>query len=141
MSMTRLQPDLDTTLIERGDPLVGCVLDGRYRIDFRIATGGFGSVYRATQVATGRELAIKVLHPQLGTDRAMASRFRREAVAITSLSDPHTVSAYELGEAPDGTLYIVMELLAGVSLYDRFLATGAMPWPRVVAIARGACSS
>jgi len=131
----------DRTLIESRDPLVGTMLDQRFRIDFALAAGGFGAIYLATDVLAGAEVALKVLHPRLARDPMVVARFRREAATLAALRDPHTVTAYELGEAADGTLYIVMELLHGESLYQRFRARGPLPWRRVVHIARGVCSS
>jgi len=131
----------DRTRVERHDPLVGMVLDRRFRIDFRLAAGGFGAIYRATDLLADAEVALKVLHPQLAGDPMVIERFRREGKTLANLRDPHTITAYELGEAPDGTLYIVMELLHGESLYQRFHAGGPLPWRSVVHIALGVCSS
>jgi serine/threonine-protein kinase len=131
----------DQTMVERRDPLVGTVLDQRFRIDFQLAAGGFGAIYRATDVLSDAEVALKVLLPRLARDRSVVERFRREGKTLANLRDPHTITAYELGEAPDGTLYIVMELLRGESLYQRFRSQGRLPWRRVVHIARGVCSS
>ena len=117
------------------------MFDRRFRIDARVAAGGFGAIYRATHVKSGHQLALKVLHAKLTGDPGVVARFRREGAALTRLRDPHTITAYELGEAPDGTLYIVMELLRGESLYERFRARGPLPWQRVLAIARAVCSS
>src|SRR5689334_9846569 len=102
----------------------------------RIASGGFASIYQATQVATRREVALKVLHANLCADPAVIARFRREAAALGQLKDPHTIKAYDFGEAADGTLYIAMELLRGESLFERFRARGPLPWRSVCAIAR-----
>jgi serine/threonine-protein kinase len=137
--MHRIDPD-EATVIER-DPLAGSLLDGRYRLDEKIADGGFGSIYRATHLASNRAVAVKILHRRFRTDPGISARFRREAAAMATLHDPHTVAAYDHGEAPDGTLYIVMELLVGQSLYDRFMSRGGLPWQHMVAIARGVCSS
>jgi serine/threonine protein kinase len=130
----------ERTVVDRVDELVGTVLDGRYRLDQRIAEGGFGAVYRATYLPTGVEVAIKVLHSQHLRDPDLVARFRREGEVLASLRDPHTVAAYELGEA-DGTLFIAMELLHGESLQDRFSVRGPLPWPEVVAMARAVCTS
>jgi serine/threonine-protein kinase len=131
----------DQTMVERRDPLVGTVLDERFHIDFQLAAGGFGAIYRATDVLSDAEVALKVLLPRLASDRSVVERFRREGKTLANLRDPHTITAYELGEAPDGTLYIVMELLHGESLYQRFRSHGRLPWRRIVHIARGVCSS
>ncbi|MEO7735658.1 MAG: protein kinase [Kofleriaceae bacterium] len=125
--------------VER-DPLVGTVLDGRYQIEARIATGGFGAIYRARTTA-GDPVALKVLHPSLSGDPTMVARFRREGATLTQLHDPHTVTTLAVGETDDGTLYIAMELLTGESLHDRLYRVGALPWRAAVAIARAVCSS
>jgi eukaryotic-like serine/threonine-protein kinase len=139
--MRRDETDPDRTGVSVVDPLVGTVLDRRYQIEFRLAAGGFGAIYRATHVINGREIALKVLHTKLATEPDVVARFRREAAALGALRDPHTITSYDFGETRDGTLYIAMELLQGESLYERFRALGPLPWPRVVAIARQVCSS
>ncbi len=124
------------------DRLTGAILDGRYRIDEKLAAGGFGSIYRAMDLVMGREVALKVLHRELAKDASVVERFRREANALAKLRDPHTITMYDVGESRDGTRYIVMELLRGESLHDLFHHSGKkLPWRRVVRIARGVCSS
>jgi len=127
--------------VARFDPLVGTIIDGRYRIDAKIAVGGFGAIYRATNVTTNDTLALKILHPHFASDPNLSARFRREATALTSLRDAHTIRTYELGETNDGTLYIAMELLEGESLQDRFRARGPLPWRDVMRFVSAACSS
>jgi serine/threonine protein kinase len=124
------------------DRLTGAILDRRYRLDEKLAAGGFGAIYRATDLIMGREVALKVLHRELANDSSVVERFRREASALARLRDPHTVTMYDVGETHDGTRYIVMELLRGQSLHELFHGSGKqLPWGRVVAIARGVCSS
>ena len=117
------------------------VLAERYRLVHKIAAGGFGAVYIANDLVANRDVAIKMMHAALMTDANIAARFRREVEALASLTSPHTVAALDAGEAPDGTPYLVMELLTGESVYSRYRAKGRMPWARVVAIARGVCDS
>ncbi|NVB82215.1 MAG: protein kinase [Kofleriaceae bacterium] len=119
----------------------GAVLDGRYRIEQKLAEGGFGAIYRATDLVMGREVALKVLHSEIADDASVVERFRREAGALARLRDPHTITMYDVGHSADGTRYIVMELLRGESLYTLFTRHGRLPWQRVAAIARGVCSS
>src|SRR5690348_11065280 len=101
--------DDDRTKVAPVDPLIGQVLDRRYKVSMRLASGGFASIYQATQMATRREVALKVLNPSFSADPAVIARFRREAAALGQLKDIHTIKAYDFGEAPDGTLYIAME--------------------------------
>jgi eukaryotic-like serine/threonine-protein kinase len=131
----------ERTVSERRDPLLGAMFDRRFRVEAKIAAGGFGSIYRATHLKSGHAYALKVLHANLISDPRVVARFRREGAALIRLRDLHTITAYELGEAPDGTLYIVMELLRGESLYERFRTRGALSWQQAFAIARAVCSS
>ena len=133
--------DPDRTKVAIADPLVGSILGGRYRIEVPLAAGGFGAIYHATDLTEGRDVALKVLHGKLAADPGVTARFRREAEALANLRDPHTITAYEFGEALDGTLFIAMELLEGQSLHEKFRETGPLPWRRVVTIARAVCGS
>jgi len=121
--------------------LVGAELDGRFHVDAKIAEGGFGSIYRATHLASRHVVALKVLHSELAADENLAARFRREGDTLSSLSSPHTVSVYEVGETDDGTLYIAMELLGGESLLERFRTRGPLPWRGVLEIMKQVCRS
>jgi len=129
------------TVVERIDPLIGMVLHNRFRVEYRLAAGGFGAVYRGTDLTAGGEVAIKLLHSALASDSSVVARFRQEGETLSKLRDPHTVTAIALGETPDGTLYIAMELLRGESLHERYRARGKLPWKSVVAIARAVCAS
>ena len=138
------QPSTDeeerTTRDDR-DPLLGTLLAQRYRVDYELAAGGFGAIYRGEDVRTGREVALKVLHRGLAADPKLVKRFRREGAALAALRNPHTLRAYELGETRDGTLFIVAELLGGETLFDRLAREGTFPAARAIAIARAICSS
>src|SRR5688572_31020652 len=65
--------------------LVGTIVDDRFRIDAKIAEGGFGSIYRATHVKSRHVVALKVLHAELAADDNLAARFRREGETLASL--------------------------------------------------------
>jgi len=139
--MSGRETDPDRTAVSVVDPLVGSVIDRRYLIEYRLAAGGFGAIYRATHVINGTQVALKVLHTQLASEADVVARFRREAAALGTLRDPHTITSYDFGETRDGMLYIVMELLQGESLFERFRALGPLPWRRIVTIVRQVCSS
>ena len=123
------------------DPFVGTVIDDRYKIESKIADGGFGSIYRGTQLNIGRPVAVKVMHEELGADENLVARFRREGVVLCNLRDAHSVTTYELGNTPDGRLFIVMELLEGRTLLDDARAGGPLPWTRMFQIAKLICSA
>jgi serine/threonine protein kinase len=123
------------------DPLVGTMLTHRFRLEERIAAGGFGAIYRATHMSTGQAVAIKVLHPEWASNPDVVTRFRREGATLTTLRHPHTVTTLEFGETAEGTLYIVMEMLRGETLYERFKMGGTIEPAQIVTIARAICCS
>ncbi len=97
---------------------VGTVIDRRYRITGLLGRGGMGSVYRAEHVRIRRPVALKLLHPEYGAIDEIARRFEREAFATGRIDHPNIVTVSDFGELPDGTMFLVMELLDGVSLAD-----------------------
>jgi serine/threonine protein kinase len=98
------------------DPFIGRVLDGKYRIVERIGSGGMGTVYRALHVTLGAQRAAKVMRHELAEDASFVERFRREARVVERLRHPNLVSLHDFGQMPDGTWYIVSELVDGVTL-------------------------
>ncbi|GEB52303.1 Stk1 family PASTA domain-containing Ser/Thr kinase [Streptomyces cacaoi] len=113
---------MDTTL---KDPLVGQVLDGRYRVEARVAVGGMATVYRATDTRLDRVLALKVMHPSLATDDAFVARFIREAKSAARLAHPNVVGVFDQGT--DGTyVYLAMEYVSGCTLRDVLRDRGAL---------------
>ncbi|MEW2516160.1 Stk1 family PASTA domain-containing Ser/Thr kinase [Streptomyces sp. NPDC046870] len=113
---------MDTTL---QDPLVGQVLDGRYRVDARIAAGGMATVYRALDTRLDRVLALKVMHPTLAADGAFVERFIREAKSVARLDHPNVVQVFDQGT--DGSyVYLAMEYIAGCTLRDVLRERGAV---------------
>ncbi len=91
------------------------VFSGRYEIVRHIARGGMAEVYLARDLMLDRQVALKVLFPELSTDRNFVERFRREAQAAANLSHPNIVSIYDWGEE-EGTYFIVMEYIEGRTL-------------------------
>ena len=86
---------MDST--QRSDPLVGVVLDGRYRVDAIIATGGMSSVYRGLDIRLDRPVALKVMESRYAGDEQFLLRFQREARAVARLKDPGLVAVYDQG--------------------------------------------
>lgn len=99
------------------DPLVGRVLDGRYRVEGRLARGGMATVYTARDTRLDRTVAVKVMHPNYAEDEAFVARFIREARAAALLSHPNVVAVYDQGD-DDGTAFLAMEYVAGRTLRD-----------------------
>jgi eukaryotic-like serine/threonine-protein kinase len=93
------------------------MLDGRYRLDARIAAGGMGEVWRGTDLALSRAVAVKLLHPEHASQPDGLARFRAEAQQAGSLSHPNIAQVYDYCEpAPPGPAYLVLELVDGPSL-------------------------
>ncbi|MFF8531251.1 Stk1 family PASTA domain-containing Ser/Thr kinase [Streptomyces sp. NPDC015532] len=113
---------MDTTL---QDPLVGHVLDGRYRVDARIAVGGMATVYRALDTRLDRVLALKVMHPTLAADVSFVERFIREAKSVARLAHPNVVQVFDQG-ADGSYVYLAMEYIAGCTLRDVLRERGAL---------------
>lgn len=113
---------MDTTL---QDPLVGQLLDGRYRVDARIAAGGMATVYRAMDTRLDRVLALKVMHPALATDASFVERFIREAKSVARLAHPNVVAVFDQG-AQGSYVYLAMEYVAGCTLRDVLRERGAL---------------
>jgi serine/threonine-protein kinase len=97
------------------------VLDGRYRIVRRIATGGMATVYLAEHVLIGRPVAIKVLHQQYAEDTECVTRFMAEGRTAGTLGHPHIVESTDMGYAAGGAPYLVLELLDGRTLHDAWV--------------------
>ncbi|WP_316740413.1 Stk1 family PASTA domain-containing Ser/Thr kinase [Streptomyces sp. MK7] len=113
---------MDTTL---QDPLVGQVLDGRYRVDARIAVGGMATVYRGLDTRLDRVLALKVMHPSLAADGSFVERFIREAKSVARLDHPNVVQVFDQGT--DGSyVYLAMEYVSGCTLRDVLRERGAL---------------
>jgi tRNA A-37 threonylcarbamoyl transferase component Bud32 len=98
------------------DPLVGTLIGDRYRVLAPLGRGGMGTVYRVEHLMMKKELALKLLHPELGRLDEVAKRFEREAEAAARLDHPNIITVTDFGRTPDGMLFLVMELLSGPSL-------------------------
>jgi serine/threonine-protein kinase len=118
-------------------PGVGGVLGGRYTLTERIAAGGMGDVWAATDQVLGRTVAIKIMRPNTTDEGNFAARFRDEARHTAALSHPNIAAVYDYGE-DDGTAYLVMELVPGVPL-STIIAEGPMP-PEQVRLILGQCA-
>jgi eukaryotic-like serine/threonine-protein kinase len=118
----------------------GTVLDGRYRLDALLAQGGFGTVYRATHLESGCEVAVKLLHARHANHAPTVQRFYREADLLAQLRHPNTVMTYELGIS-GSTMFIAMELLRGESLCGRIARVGVISWLHAVRIAQDICAA
>jgi len=121
------------------DPYIGQNLLDQFKIEEKIGAGGMGSVYRARQTTLHRDVAIKILHPELADNADAVRRFKREARVCTALDHPNVVRVFLFGQLEDGSLYIVMEYLDGRSLLEVLRREGALPVHRALHIATQIC--
>src|SRR5262249_26958116 len=111
--------------------LIGLRL-GQYEITARLGTGGMATVYRARQASMGRDVAIKVIRPDLAEAGDFVARFQREAHTVAGLSHAHILKVFDYGQHGD-LVYLVMELLKGGSLTD-LVRQGPLPLPTVARV-------
>src|SRR5687768_1578487 len=119
-------------------PQTGEVIGSRYRIEAPIGGGGMASVYRATDLRLGREVAVKVLLSNLTQDKGLVERFEREARSLAAIQHPAVVAVFDVdaGDPAKGREpYFVMELCPDGSLAERLSAVGRLPPEEVVALA------
>jgi len=118
-------------MTEVGVSLVGQVVEERYCVEAKLGRGAMGTVYRARHVKVGREVAIKVMHPELTRDPTMVARFEREAAIAARLDHKNVISVLDVGETPDGQKLMVLELARGETL-AAVLERGPLGAPRVI---------
>lgn len=136
MLLTReiLEPyDCQVQPSRQPDPLIGAVLDGRYRVDGPIASGGMSTVYRGLDTRLDRPVALKVMDSRYAGDQQFLTRFQREARAAAGLKSPGLVAVYDQGF--DGRHpFLVMELVEGGTLRELLRERGPMPPHAVAAV-------
>jgi serine/threonine-protein kinase len=121
------------TTNQQADPLIGRLVDGRYRVRARIARGGMATVYVATDLRLERRIALKVMHAHLSDDSAFQSRFIQEARSAARLADPNVVNVFDQGQ--DGELaYLVMEYLPGITLRELLREQKRLTVPQTITI-------
>src|SRR6185312_6470227 len=116
----------------QGDSRLGTRF-GPYELQSLIGVGGMGEVYRAYDTVRERMVAVKVLRPEMAADANYQERFRRESRVAARLQEPHVIPVHDFGDI-DGTLYIDMRLVDGVSLKDELRVNGPLEPSRAVSI-------
>ncbi|HEX4445701.1 MAG TPA: serine/threonine-protein kinase [Polyangiaceae bacterium] len=119
--------------VVRARARVGDVLNGKYRLDRVLGVGGMAAVYSATHLRNASRVAVKLLHPQMAVDSNIRARFLREGYAANSVEHPGTVRILDDDTATDGSVFLVMELLVGETLDQRWERSGHRLSPREVA--------
>jgi serine/threonine protein kinase len=118
------------------DPYVGLLVDRRYEIEALIAAGGMGLVYRCRHSVLGKKLAIKIIRGDVAHMPGGLQRFLLEAKAASSVGNEHIVDISDFGALPDGSPYIVMELLDGVPLSALAQQKSRLSLARIIGVAR-----
>jgi serine/threonine-protein kinase len=123
------------------DPLIGRLINDRFKISALIARGGMGKVYRAEQAPLGRVCAIKVLNPNYAGehDPEFHKRFVLEASIASKLTHPNTVTIFDYGRTDDDIYYMAMEYLEGHTLHRAIREAGHFPEERAAHVARQIC--
>jgi eukaryotic-like serine/threonine-protein kinase len=117
------------------DPLIGTTIAGRYLIEEQIGEGGMATVYAARHRLVDRPCAVKVMNPSLAKNEVIRERFRREAKAAQKLAHPNIIEIFDQGETPEGSLFLVMEILQGQTVADLLEKQPAVPLDRTLSIA------
>jgi len=124
------------------DPYLGRELSGHIEIRQLVGVGAMGRVYRAFQRGIDRDVAVKILHRELSANQQLVARFHREAKVASRLLHPNVVGVHLVGQLPDGSMYIVMEYLDGLSLQSALAAAGgAFDLPRALHVALQLCDA
>ncbi|TWU49189.1 serine/threonine protein kinase [Rubripirellula reticaptiva] len=105
-----------------------------------LGVGTVGTIYIATEIATGEQVALKKLHPAVSQDPTIRARFEREMLILSRLRHPNIIAYYGGGD-DNGTLFYAMELVRGGTVKDLLESRGAFAWPVVVELARQICSA
>lgn len=116
---------------DQTDPLIGRLIDQRYRVTRRLARGGMATVYVAQDERLERPVALKVMHPYLAESDAFVERFHREARAAARIVHPGVVSVFDQGVV-SGQGFLVMELIDGTNLRELLNAQGAFTIPQAL---------
>jgi serine/threonine protein kinase len=125
---------------ERAAEFVGRVLSDRYRIEEVLAVGGMGSVFRGSHVHMRKRVAIKLLFPETEGLTELVARFEREAVAGAHMNHPNVAAATDFGRLADGSYFLVLEYVHGITLHE-LIQQGPVAPVRAVRIARQVASA
>ncbi len=122
-----------------GDPLIGQTIDSRYFIEQVLGEGGMGLVYLARHTILGKNVAIKVLRPDVSRDKEIMQRFRQEAQSSSEIANEHIIDISDFGALPDGSTYFVMEYLDGRDLTHVIDHESPIPQDLIVHVAKQLC--
>lgn len=130
--------DVSALAGERGEPVLGDLIGGRYRLDELLGRGGMGRVYAASDTKHGVRVALKLMHPHLGQLKEAQRRFHNEASALHRLRSDFIARLYDFGHY-EGAPYLVMEHVPGHDLTREIAERGTLPWRDAHAIIDQVC--
>jgi tRNA A-37 threonylcarbamoyl transferase component Bud32 len=116
------------------------MLAGRYRLEKKLGQGGMGKVYRATDMSLNREAAVKMIRDEFFADRKAIEKFRQESQLTGSLAHPNVVTVYDFGVEAGQRVFLVMELLEGITLRDELRAKKRLDAARALELFEGICA-
>ena len=131
-------PNCKAPLNDLTDRLTGTILDDKYLIEHRLGSGGMCDVYRARHIAMDKEIAIKILKPELAADSKIAQRFEQEARAASRVRHPHAIDVTDYGIGAHNVPYLVMQLVDGQTVRELIGEHGPLSIERVTNILRQA---
>jgi eukaryotic-like serine/threonine-protein kinase len=120
--------------------LVGRVLEGRYRLDGILSSGGMGIIFRATQLSVNRQVAVKVLKPTLAAELDLARRFSQEVELGARFCHPNIINLIDAGRDAGGLVYLVMEFFEGETLREA-LQSAALTLPEILEVFAQVCDA
>src|SRR3954447_14263880 len=135
-NVTQTRPSRRVTLASRmvsgvaRDPLVGHVLSGKYRILAKLGEGAMAGVYLAEHTGVGATIVLKVLLPELADEPPFVESFLREARIAAEIHHDNVIDIFYSGRSAEGFVYLAMEYVKGMSLYEVLEKQGPMPWDR-----------
>src|ERR1051326_7889499 len=127
--------------VNESERFISTVLECKYCIETMIGQGGMGNVYKAKHLHMDTAVAVKILHPHLVSDQTTVERFRREARAAVAVNHSNAIHVMDFGVTEDKTVYLVMELLEGVSLRKLLETERPMAAERTVELMKQVCAA
>jgi tRNA A-37 threonylcarbamoyl transferase component Bud32 len=136
--------DTGTTRCEKDEALLTLVatprmLGQRYRLEKRLGQGGMGKVYRATDVSLNRPVAVKVIRDEFFANQLAMDKFRRESRMTGSFAHPNVVTVHDFGVDTNQRVFLVMELLEGMTLRDELRGKRRLTPERTLELFEGVC--
>ncbi|KAF0249806.1 MAG: diguanylate cyclase domain-containing protein, partial [bacterium] len=128
-------------LIPSFDPMLGKLLEGKYRLESCIGVGGMATVYLATRTQIGDSVAVKILNEESLKNPLAVARFRREAQAAARIHHNSVVTIHDMGNLPEGNTFLVMEYIKGHSLRDELKEQKTLSVPRAITLMSAVCNA